>query len=126
MTHSHRMDGSQVMDRLDLEEVEQVSPKNRWHFMPDDADAPDLFFGSEAEACAAQQGYRAARGFHPIRGAAVNATELVSSMIQAHEALRTLAYHPEFGDDAPEFNEGGVGYEALEILYRQLTKLGRA
>lgn len=34
----------------------------------------------------------------------------------AAEALATLAAHPAFEDDAPEFNVGGVGYEALKTI----------
>ena len=29
------------------------------------------------------------------------------------DALRELSRHPAFADDAPEFNEGGIGYNAL-------------
>jgi hypothetical protein len=62
------MDRSQVQDRFFDDVDETVSPASRWHFMPDDIDAPDLFFATEDEACAAQQGWRIARGFHPITG----------------------------------------------------------
>lgn len=60
------MDFSQVIDVASLPEGSEQSP--RWLFEPDDSTAPDLYFDTEAEACAAQQGYRIARGFHPITG----------------------------------------------------------
>jgi hypothetical protein len=62
------MDGSQVIDRLGTDEAESVTPASRWHFQPDDDWSPDLFFATEHEACAAQQGWRIARGFDPITG----------------------------------------------------------
>ena len=34
----------------------------------------------------------------------------------AREALLDLCHHSAFEDDAPEFNEGGVGYEALKAI----------
>lgn len=61
-------DGSNVSDRHDNEDAAIVSDASRWHFMPDEDAAPDLFFATEVEACAAQQGWRIARGFHPITG----------------------------------------------------------
>jgi hypothetical protein len=32
------------------------------------------------------------------------------------DALQELSQHPAFADDAPEFNEGGVGYETCRNL----------
>jgi hypothetical protein len=61
-------DRSNVSDRLDFEEPRDVSPQARYHFQPDDDNVPDLFFGTEEEACAAQQGWRIARGFKPYSG----------------------------------------------------------
>lgn len=62
------MDRSQVMN-LAEDWNETVYPVGKpWLFQPDDDEAPDLFFATENEACAAQQGYRIARGFHPITG----------------------------------------------------------
>jgi hypothetical protein len=58
-------DQSVVYDRLDLEDPEQVSPASRWVFQPDDDEIKELFFTTEQEACAAQQGWRLARGFDP-------------------------------------------------------------
>lgn len=62
------MDRSQVMDQHEFRDEKEVSPKSRWHFQPDDDNAPDLFFSTELEACAAQQGYRIAKGFNPFTG----------------------------------------------------------
>lgn len=42
--------------------------------------------------------------------------ELVRKINMAIDALKTLAEHPAFADDAPEFNEGGIGYETLKEL----------
>jgi hypothetical protein len=78
------MDGSQVIDRLDLCEWEQVMPASRWLFQPDDLDAPDLFFPTEDQACAAQQGYRIARGFDPITG---DKSSAAPAMLAALERL---------------------------------------
>lgn len=36
------------------------------------------------------------------------------------EVLRELANHPAFEDDAPEFNEGGIGHEMCRKLQEQL------
>ena len=40
------------------------------------------------------------------------------------DALRTLAQHPAFEEDAPEFNEGGVGYEAIKKLKAHMRDRG--
>jgi hypothetical protein len=37
-------------------------------------------------------------------------------------ALLELAAHPAFEDDAPEFNEGGVGHEACRKLREALLE----
>ncbi len=39
---------------------------------------------------------------------------------QAHATLGELAKNPAFADDAPEFNEGGIGYEARRAIERFL------
>jgi hypothetical protein len=39
------------------------------------------------------------------------------------DTLRELAQNPAFEDDAPEFNEGGVGHEACRKLSERLTQL---
>lgn len=43
------------------------------------------------------------------------APTMYEALTACWEALRELAKHPAFEDDAPEFNEGGVGYEAAEV-----------
>jgi len=40
----------------------------------------------------------------------------------ALDALRELAHNPAFEDDAPEFNEGGIGHEACRLLSEELAK----
>lgn len=49
------------------------------------------------------------------------APELLAALKQCREALLHLCHNcPAFEDDAPEFNEGGIGYEAcgkaIEII----------
>lgn len=39
---------------------------------------------------------------------------LVAALRATLSALQELASNPAFSDDAPEFNAGGVGYEACE------------
>ena len=38
----------------------------------------------------------------------------------AASALKSLASNPAFSDGAPEFNEGGIGYEACQELQRAI------
>lgn len=33
-----------------------------------------------------------------------------------HANLRELAEHPAFAGDAPEFNQGGIGYESCRLI----------
>lgn len=42
------------------------------------------------------------------------------ALVQCFETLKELAKHPAFEDDAPEFNEGGIGYEACEAAREAL------
>jgi len=44
------------------------------------------------------------------------APKLLAACEQAKEALRQLCYHPAFAGDAPQFNEGGIGYEASQAI----------
>ena len=46
--------------------------------------------------------------------------ELQFALLKAKEALRELSKHPAFSDNAPEFNKGGVGYEAIRIIDRTI------
>lgn len=48
---------------------------------------------------------------------------LLAAARQAREALIELAHHPAFEDNAPEFNEGGVGWEATAALRRVLEEI---
>ena len=41
----------------------------------------------------------------------------------ARDALRELSQHPEFADNAAEFNEGGIGYEACRALDREIDRV---
>ena len=51
-----------------------------------------------------------------------DAPDLLAALRQCREALLVLAEHPAFEDDAPEFNEGGIGHTAsgaaVELLRR--------
>lgn len=49
--------------------------------------------------------------------------ELTIGLGQAYQALRLLAAHPAFENDAPEFNEGGIGYEACQACRTALWPL---
>lgn len=105
-------DGSNVTDRHDNEDAALVSDASRWHFMPDEDDAPDLFFATEGEACAAQQGWRIARGFHPITGDCerstpadpVNADILAAlrDALEDQEAMMSDAAHVHGSADAAQ------------------------
>lgn len=50
------------------------------------------------------------------------APELLAACIEAEDKIEDLAFHPAFQGDAPEFNEGGIGYEALKILRAAIAK----
>jgi hypothetical protein len=52
-------------------------------------------------------------------------TTATTALIQCFEALKELAQHEAFADDAPEFNEGGIGYEACETAREVLRKTVR-
>jgi hypothetical protein len=51
---------------------------------------------------------------------------LVSSLQVAQTALAHLAAHPAFEGDAPEFNEGGIGYVASKVIKDALKGYCRA
>lgn len=42
----------------------------------------------------------------------------LAALRQAYDALGILSEDPAFADDAPEFNRGGVGYEARRAIER--------
>jgi len=48
--------------------------------------------------------------------------ELLIACGLAYDALLDLSDHPAFADDAPEFNKGGVGYEACTVLRKVLKE----
>jgi hypothetical protein len=50
------------------------------------------------------------------------APELLSALKQCREALLALSEDPAFEDDAPEFNKGGVGYEACRVAIETINK----
>jgi len=50
-------------------------------------------------------------------------TEHSNLLIDCLYTLQTLAANPAFADDAPEFNEGGCGYEAIQAIQAQLSEL---
>jgi hypothetical protein len=39
---------------------------------------------------------------------------------EAREVLQELAFNPAYAGDAPEFNEGGIGYEMCRKIQEQL------
>ena len=44
------------------------------------------------------------------------APALLEACKLADDALRHLCNNPAFGGDAPEFNVGGIGYDASQVL----------
>ncbi len=52
----------------------------------------------------------------------VAAPELLEAVSQAFDVLGQLAEHCAFEDDAPEFNEGGTGYEARQVLRKVISQ----
>lgn len=47
--------------------------------------------------------------------------ELLVALKQCREALIYICHNPAF-DDAPEFNEGGIGYEACSVAIVAIDK----
>lgn len=45
---------------------------------------------------------------------------MLTALKFAADALQSLCNHPAFADDAPEFNEGGVGYMASEMVHEAI------
>lgn len=45
-----------------------------------------------------------------------NEKHMLTALEFARDALQTLCNHHAFADDAPEFNEGGVGYIASKLV----------
>lgn len=41
---------------------------------------------------------------------------MLDTLFVCYHALQELARHEAFADDAPEFNMGGIGYEACEAF----------
>jgi len=50
---------------------------------------------------------------------------MLTALEFAASALQDLCDHPAFADDAPEFNEGGVGYMALDMV-REAIRIAQA
>ena len=50
------------------------------------------------------------------------APELLAALKECREALLELARHQAFEDDAPEFNEGGVGHTACGVAIEAINK----
>ena len=50
-------------------------------------------------------------------------TERETVLIDCLHTLQVLSRNPAFADDAPEFNEGGCGYEAIQAIQAQLSEL---
>ncbi len=46
----------------------------------------------------------------------------LNDLIAISDAFRTLAEHPAFAGDEPEFNKGGVGYEAHKLVVGLLAR----
>lgn len=55
-----------------------------------------------------------------------NHDSLVTALQEARLALKELAAHHSgiFSDDAPEFNKGGIGYEAIKTASKALREAG--
>ena len=51
-----------------------------------------------------------------------DAPDLLAACKLALVALVDLSEHPAFADNAPEFNHGGAGYVATEVLKATLAK----
>ena len=51
---------------------------------------------------------------------------LLAAAVEAKHALCALARHQAFEGDALEFNEGGIGYEAIELLQAAIAKVEEA
>ena len=51
-----------------------------------------------------------------------SAPELLAALKQCREALLQICHNSAFADDAPEFNEGGVGYEACSVSIVAINK----
>ncbi len=50
------------------------------------------------------------------------APDLLVACRETLETLLTLCDSPDFEGDAPEFNQGGIGYEACETLRTAIAK----
>lgn len=50
------------------------------------------------------------------------APELLAALKQCREALLDICHNPAFADDAPEFNKGGIGYEACSVSIVAINK----
>jgi hypothetical protein len=48
-----------------------------------------------------------------------------SSLVLASDTFRELAEHPAFADNAPEFNEGGCGYEAHRAVEKAIRLIDK-
>ena len=57
-----------------------------------------------------------------LRKEASAAPELLAALKQCREALLQICHNSAFADDAPEFNEGGVGYEACSVSIVAINK----
>ena len=51
-----------------------------------------------------------------------SAPELLAALKQCREALLHICHNSAFADDAPEFNEGGIGYEACSVSIVAINK----
>ena len=55
-----------------------------------------------------------------------SAPDLLAAAVEAKHVLCALARHQAFEGDALEFNEGGIGYEAIELLQAAIAKVEEA
>jgi hypothetical protein len=53
----------------------------------------------------------------------IAAPEMCDALYVALDALRELATSVAFDDESPEFNEEGVGYEAIQTLWKVIAKI---
>ncbi len=57
-----------------------------------------------------------------VAGRAASAHDLLAALKPCREAMLELAEHQAFEDDAPEFNKGGVGYEACRVAIEAINR----
>lgn len=80
---------------------------------------PARAFNDAVQAAQANANPRDAK---TIRRLLAQRDEMLAALRTAASTLRTLSEHSAFSDDAPEFNEGGEGYEAMQIVRAAIAR----